>query len=110
MAWASTSSALWPLVLALVPAGFSSGLLVPTMTSQSIAAVEPALHGAASAAFNTSRQIGAAIGIAIFGPLLGTAHDLREGFIACLVVGAAATAVALLLTVLTRPVIAAVRA
>jgi MFS family permease len=45
VAWASTSSELWPLVLALVPAGFSSGLLVPTMTSQSIAAVEPALHG-----------------------------------------------------------------
>lgn len=77
VAWASTSSALWLLVLALVPAGFSSGLLVTTMTSQSIAAVEPALHGAASAVFNTSRQIGAAIGVA-------------------------ATALALLLTALTR--------
>jgi DHA2 family methylenomycin A resistance protein-like MFS transporter len=103
VAWASTSSALWPLVLALVPAGFSSGLLVPTMTSQSIAAVEPALHGAASAVFNTSRQIGAAIGIATFGPLLGATHNLRDGFITCLVVGAAATAVALSLTALTRP-------
>ncbi|HEY7046579.1 MAG TPA: MFS transporter [Jatrophihabitantaceae bacterium] len=98
VAWASTSAALWPLVLALVPAGFSAGLLVPTMTSQSIAAVEPALHGAASAAFNTSRQVGAAIGIATFGPLLGTAHDLTNGFVACVVVGAAATAVALALT------------
>ncbi|MFF2324867.1 MULTISPECIES: MFS transporter [unclassified Streptomyces] len=103
VAWASTASALWPLVLALLPAGFSSGLLVPTMTSQSIAAVEPALHGAASAAFNTSRQIGAAIGIATFGPLLGATHNLREGFITCVVVGAAATAASLLLTALTRP-------
>jgi DHA2 family methylenomycin A resistance protein-like MFS transporter len=102
VAWASTSSELWPLVLALVPAGFSSGLLVPTMTSQSIAAVEPALHGAASAVFNTSRQIGAAIGVAAFGPLLGATHNLSEGFIVCVVVGAAATAVALLLTALTR--------
>ena len=90
-------------MLALVPAGFSSGLLVPTMTSQSIAAVEPALHGAASAAFNTSRQVGAAIGIATFGPLLGATHNLREGFITCVVVGSAATAAALLLTALTRP-------
>ena len=98
VAWASTSSALWPLVLALVPAGFSSGLLVPTMTSQSIAAVGPALHGAASAVFNTSRQIGAAIGIAAFGPLLGATHNLRDGFVTCLIVGAAATAVALSLT------------
>ncbi|MEV4451981.1 MFS transporter [Streptomyces mirabilis] len=100
VAWASTSSALWLLVLALLPAGFSSGLLVPTMTSQSIAAVEPALHGAASAVFNTSRQTGAAIGVAAFGPLLGPTHNLREGFITCVVVGAAATAVALLLTAL----------
>ncbi|MEU8975520.1 MFS transporter [Streptomyces monashensis] len=102
VAWASTSSELWLLVLALVPAGFSSGLLVPTMTSQSIAAVEPALHGAASAVFNTSRQIGAAIGVAAFGPLLGAAHNLREGFITCVVAGAAAIAVTLILTALTR--------
>jgi MFS transporter, DHA2 family, methylenomycin A resistance protein len=64
---------------------------------------EPALHGAASAAFNTSRQIGAAIGIAIFGPLLGATHDLGNGFVACVLVGAAATAVAPRLTTLTRP-------
>src|ERR1043165_654061 len=70
VAWASPASELWPMGVALVPAGFSSGLLVPTMTSQSIAAVEPALHGAASAVFNTSRQVGAAVGVATFGPLL----------------------------------------
>jgi DHA2 family methylenomycin A resistance protein-like MFS transporter len=102
VAWASTANELWPLIVALAPAGFSSGLLVPTMTSQSIAAVEPALHGAASAVFNTSRQVGAAIGIATFGPLLGATHSLRNGFITCLVVGAAATAIALLLTALTQ--------
>jgi MFS transporter, DHA2 family, methylenomycin A resistance protein len=103
VAWAGTATALWPLALALVPAGFVSGLLVPTMTSQSMAAVEPSLHGAASGAFNTSRQVGAAVGIATFGPLLGTTHDLRDGFIACVAVGAAATAAALVLAAL-RPV------
>lgn len=94
VAWASTSAALWPLILALLPAGFFSGLLVPTMTSQSIAAVEPALHGAASAAFNTARQVGGAIGVAVFGSLLGTGG----GFITCVIVAAAATAADLLLT------------
>jgi DHA2 family methylenomycin A resistance protein-like MFS transporter len=98
VAWASTASALWPLVLTLIPAGFSGGLLVPAMTSQSIAAVAPALHGAASAALNTSRQVGAAVGVATFGPLLGTAHGLRDGFVACLVVAAVATTAALALT------------
>jgi MFS transporter, DHA2 family, methylenomycin A resistance protein len=103
VAWAGASSALWPLVLGLLPAGFSSGLLVPTMTSRSIAAVEPALHGAASAAFNTSRQIGGAIGVAVFGPLLGATRNLSDGFITCVVVASAATAVALLLTALAQP-------
>ncbi|MBO0872886.1 MAG: MFS transporter [Pseudonocardia sp.] len=103
VAWASTSSALWPLVLALVPAGLSAGMLAPTMISQAIAAVEPALHGAASAAFNTSRQVGAAIGIATFGPLLGVTQNFRNGFIACVVVSAAATAAELALTSLVRP-------
>ena len=109
VAWASTSSSLWPLGLALLPVGLSSGALVPTMTSQSIAAVEPALHGAASAVFNTSRQVGAAIGIATFGPLLGTAGDIGHGFIVCVVVSAAAAAVALVLTGVTRPTVAAAR-
>lgn len=100
LAWAGTSSALWPLVLALLPAGFSSGLLVPTMTSQSIAAVEPALHGAGSAAFNTSRQIGAAIGVAVFGSLLGTTHSFTTGFVTCVIVASAATTISLFLTAL----------
>ncbi|WP_371402922.1 MFS transporter [Kribbella sp. NBC_00662] len=98
LAWASTSAAVWPMVLALVPIGFSSGLLVPTMTAQSIAAVEPGLHGAASAAFNTSRQIGGAIGVATFGPLLGTAHNLTTGFITCAFVAAAASIAGLCVT------------
>lgn len=98
LAWAGTSSALWPLVLALLPAGFSSGIVVPTMTTQAIGAVEPSLHGAAAAAFNTSRQIGAAIGVATFGPLLGTSHDLTSGFITCVIVAAAAATLTLLLT------------
>ena len=100
LAWASTASAVWPMVLALVPIGFSSGLLVPTMTAQSIAAVEPDLHGAASAAFNTSRQIGGAIGVATFGPLLGTAHNLSTGFITCAIVAAAASIAGLGVTAL----------
>jgi len=102
VAWASTSSALWPLVLALLPCGFVSGLLVPTMTSQAMAAVESGLHGAASAAFNTSRQIGGAVGIAIFGPLLGSTHNLRDGFITCVIVASVATAVTLLLTLIVH--------
>jgi DHA2 family methylenomycin A resistance protein-like MFS transporter len=103
VAWAGTESALWPLVLALLPVGFFSGLLVPTLTSQSIAAVTPSLHGAASAAFNTCRQVGGAIGIATFGPLLGTGRDLTSGFVTCALATCAATVLGLLLTVAVDP-------
>src|SRR4051794_16451901 len=92
VAWASTAAPLWPLVLALIPAGFSAGLLVATLTSEAIGAVEPSLHGAASAAFNTARQVGGAVGVATLGPLLGTSGSLGHGFTVCLLVGAAATA------------------
>jgi DHA2 family methylenomycin A resistance protein-like MFS transporter len=102
VAWASTSTSLWPLILVLCPAGLFSGVLVSTMTAQSIAAVDPNLHGAASSVFNTSRQIGSAIGVAAVGPLLGTTHDLGHGFINCLIVSAAAIAAALALSVLAR--------
>jgi MFS transporter, DHA2 family, methylenomycin A resistance protein len=98
VAWAASAASLWPLMIVLLPAGFFSGLLVPAMTSQSIAAVEPALHGAASAAFNTARQVGGAIGVATFGPLLGTSHNLKAGFITCVLAAAAATGLTLLLT------------
>lgn len=46
--WAQTSRlgehrhALWPLVLSLIPPGFGSGLLVPTLTSEAISVVGPA--------------------------------------------------------------------
>ena len=99
VAWAASSSSLWPLMLTLLPAGFFSGLLVPAMTSQAIAAVEPALHGAASGAFNTSRQVGGAIGIATFGAMLGSPHNLTNAFSTCVLVTAAATGLTLVLTV-----------
>lgn len=101
VAFAAGSAALWPLALALVPAGLCAGMLVPTMTARSLAGLDTALHGAASAVFNTSRQVGGAIGVAVFGPLLGTAHDLGHGFSMVALVGAAATATALALNGLT---------
>lgn len=98
LAWAAGATALWPLALALIPAGLCAGMLVPTMTAQALATVDTDVHGAASAIFNTSRQVGGAIGVAVLGPLLGTAHDLTHGFRVAAIVGGAATAVALLMT------------
>src|SRR4051794_33688005 len=102
LAWASSVAPLWPLVLALIPAGFSSGLLVATLTNEAISSVEPRLHGAASAAFNTARQVGGAIGVATLAPVLGTAASLTAGFPRSLPVGTAAAGTALAIAVCGR--------
>ena len=53
--------------LALIPAGM--GLAVPAMTTAILAAVERSQAGTASAVLNTARQVGGAMGVAIFGAM-----------------------------------------
>lgn len=54
----------------LIPSGM--GLAVPAMTTTVLASVEPARAGTASAALNTARQAGGAVGVAAFGELAGS--------------------------------------
>jgi len=54
--------------LALIPAGM--GLAVPAMTTSILSAVEHRQAGTASAILNTARQVGGAMGVAIFGALV----------------------------------------
>ena len=53
--------------LALIPAGM--GLAVPAMTTSILAGVDRAQAGTASAVLNTARQVGGALGVAIFGAM-----------------------------------------
>lgn len=57
--------------LLLIPGGM--GLAVPAMTTSILAAVERSQAGTASAVLNTARQVGGAMGVAIFGAM----HDTR---------------------------------
>lgn len=88
----------WPLAVSLLSAGFGAGLLVPTMTSRMLESLPQDLSGAASASFNTSRQLGGAIGVAFFGALLGPNAHLMTGFIKCSAVSFICIAVSTLLT------------
>lgn len=73
-------------------------LAVPAMTSVALAA-SPAHHaGLAGGSFNTARQIGGAIGVAVLGALLN-AGGVHTGFVIALGVTATAAAIALLTTV-----------
>lgn len=75
----------WPLALSLLPVGFGGGLLVPTMTTRMLESLPQDLSGVASGAFNTSRQVGGSMGIAIFGFLLGPRTHLQAGVTVCLI-------------------------
>jgi len=54
--------------LALIPAGM--GLAVPAMTTSILSAVDKSQAGTASAVLNTARQVGGAMGVAIYGALI----------------------------------------
>jgi DHA2 family methylenomycin A resistance protein-like MFS transporter len=66
----SESASFWAMLpgLALIPAGM--GLAVPAMTTAILAAVERHQAGTASAVLNTARQVGGAMGVAVYGALV----------------------------------------
>lgn len=63
-------------LLALIPAG--TGVTVPAMTASILASVERNRAGTASAVLNTARQVGGAVGVALFGGLVA-AQDIVTG-------------------------------
>ncbi|WP_371875572.1 MFS transporter [Duganella aceris] len=65
--------------LALIPAGM--GLGVPAMTTSILSGVEKRQAGTASAVLNTARQVGGAVGVAVFGALVagGANADILSG-------------------------------
>jgi MFS transporter, DHA2 family, methylenomycin A resistance protein len=69
----------WAIWAATVPVGIGGGAVVPAMSSAVLEAVEPAYAGVASAELNTARQVGGAVGVALFGTLVAGAfvHGLR---------------------------------
>ena len=63
----------------LIPAGM--GLAVPAMTTAILSTVDRARSGTASAVLNTARQVGGALGVAVFGALVSrvTANQIVTG-------------------------------
>lgn len=61
--------------LALIPAGM--GLAVPAMTTSILSGVERSQAGTASAVLNTARQVGGAMGVAVFGALVTADSNVR---------------------------------
>ena len=85
------------IAILMLPVGLAGPLVMPPVTATLLNSVPDTLAGTASGVFNTSRQLGGALAIAVFGALLATpdgfAHGMRISLsIAGIVALAAATA------------------
>jgi DHA2 family methylenomycin A resistance protein-like MFS transporter len=56
--------------LLLVPVGIGAGLAIPPLTTALMEAVSAARAGLAAGVLNAARQLGSAVGVAVFGSLL----------------------------------------
>ncbi|MFG3292624.1 MFS transporter [Streptomyces sp. NPDC048179] len=85
----------YPLLVApMMAAGFGTSFALTGSTATVMGAAPAAYSGAASALFNTTRQIGSATGVALGGSLLATAADYGTGLRVSMAVGAFAYLVA----------------
>ena len=97
-----------PLTVAalMLPVGLAGPLIMPPITSVLLNSVPDALAGTASGVFNSSRQLGGALAIAVFGALVaqpaGFIHGLRVSLAIAAVVALAAAAASRLLTTPTN--------
>jgi hypothetical protein len=93
----SSYRAAWPSYLLL---GLGYGLAIPAVSSAAMGAVPPARSGAGSGVLNSSRQIGAAVGLAVLGSIsTATVSGAWQKHIEALPTGIRAQAVSLLQSV-----------
>jgi DHA2 family methylenomycin A resistance protein-like MFS transporter len=65
--------------LLLIPIGAGGSIAMPPTTGLVLDSVPPESSGTASAVFNTFRQVGGAVGIAVFGALLASSPTFVTG-------------------------------
>jgi DHA2 family methylenomycin A resistance protein-like MFS transporter len=89
------------LALLMVLVGLAGPVVMPPVTAVLLNSVTAHRRGIASGVFNTSRQVGGALAVAVFGALVadpaGFLHGLRASLLIAAAVAVAAAAAALLL-------------
>jgi DHA2 family methylenomycin A resistance protein-like MFS transporter len=87
----------WAIGAQLTLMGAGLGPLVPPLTSTLLGSVEKSRSGIAAGVFNSTRQTGSVLGVALFGSLAGQANAFMAGthwsqiISACLLLAAGAT-------------------
>lgn len=79
---------IWVLSAVMVPVGLTAGFINPPMSAVILNHVESHLAGTVSGVYNTSRQVGGALAIAVFGALLSSEAGLVIGMRASMVISA----------------------
>ncbi|GAA2646918.1 MFS transporter [Paractinoplanes durhamensis] len=93
-----------PLVaLCVIPIGAGGSLAMPAVTSVVLDGVDPAQAGTASAVFNTFRQVGGAVAIAVFGSLIAGSATFLPGARASLAIAAVLLLVTAVISLRVRP-------
>lgn len=74
----------WMLILPFVILGFAMSFILPAATIAVVRAVPEQNAGLASGAFNTFRQIGSLVGVAVFGTIIASATSFVSGMVVTL--------------------------
>jgi DHA2 family methylenomycin A resistance protein-like MFS transporter len=89
--------------LLIIPIGAGGSLAMPPTTGVVLASVAPELAGTASAVFNTFRQVGGAVAIAIFGALIADRTHFTTGMQTSLTIAAALLLATVAISLRLRP-------
>lgn len=74
-----SESPYWSSGLPMLAIGLGGGLITPAATAALMGTVSKDRAGIAAGVLNTARQTGAALGVSIFGTLIGTCHSFEAG-------------------------------
>ncbi len=93
----------WLIAVCIIPIGAGGALAMPSVTSVVLDGVPARQAGTASAVFNTFRQVGGAVAIAVFGALIAEPGSVDRGLRLSLGIAAALITVAALNSLRIRP-------
>lgn len=79
LALVPASMPVWATALLLVPVGMAGPLVMPATTALLLEHVPAEQTGTASGVFNTSRQLGGALAVAVFGALISSQAGFQHG-------------------------------
>jgi MFS family permease len=103
LAVAPSSAPVWTLAMLMVLIGLAGPTVMPPVMGVLLNSVPGHLAGTASGVFNTSRQVGGALAIAVFGALLADRATFLAGLRASLLLAAIVALAAAAASLLLRP-------